>query len=447
MERALLRWPIGGMTPLRPVPMLALAVLLSGCLGGLQPPGLQGFGKGQASDDPERTRLFAAEGSTATFPVMDDLRARRSVLPVGGSYAAVAQAVVAASSGASAAGLRMARLQKEAVDKNWLPQIGPVVTLDSLGMMAAQIVAEQALLDNGRRRAERAVAAADVEVAAVSLAEDMNDRVRQGLVLYIGAEQSRAQAAVASRGVERLSAYQDMVQERVTGGLSDGSELQIVSQKRAEMHATFAGDMQEAERSLADLAALAGRPLAGVRGIEGLAVSEGMPLSVLRAKGEGARALAVARAERAGSLPGLAATASLDGAGAFRPGLRLGGTTFGFGTGAKMRALDATPDLVERQVAEAGQQAQRRMTTLAGEIAALRLRQRQGGEVLVQTMGNLDLFVEQYRAGRRSLVELVGQYDAAVRLERDQAALGYEIAWREVEGAALRGQLVDGAPM
>ena len=67
--------------------------------------------------------------------------------------------------------------------------------------------------------------------------------------------------------------------------------------------------------------------------------------------------------------------------------------------------------------------------------------------MLVQTMGNLDLFVEQYRAGRRSLVELVGQYDAAVRLERDQAALGYEIARREVEGAALRGQLVDGAPM
>ena len=66
--------------------------------------------------------------------------------------------------------MRMARLQKEAVDKNWLPQIGPVVTLDSLGMIAAQIVAEQALLDNGRRKAERAVAAADVEVAAVSLA-------------------------------------------------------------------------------------------------------------------------------------------------------------------------------------------------------------------------------------------------------------------------------------
>ena len=330
---------------------------------------------------------------------------------------------------------------------DWLPQIGPVVTLDSLGMIAAQIVAEQALLDNGRRKAERAVAAADVEVAAVGLAEDMNDRVRQGLVLYLAAEQARAQAAVASRGVERLSAYQDMVQERVTGGLSDRSELQVVSQKRAEMQATFAGDMQAAERSLGDLAVLAGRPLAGLRGVEAMGAADAAPLSVLRAKGEGARALAVARAERAGALPGVAATASLDGEGAFRPGLRLGGVSFGFGTGAKFRALDATPELVERQIAEAGQAAERRIITLQGESAELRLRQSQGAEVLRQTMGNLDLFVEQYRAGRRSLVELVGQYDAAVRLERDQAALGYEIARREVEGAALRGQLVDGAPM
>lgn len=446
MERRLPRWS-DRVAFLRPTLMLTVAVLLSGCLGGLQPPGLQGFGRGQASDDPERTRAFAAEGSTAAFPVVDELRARRSVVPAGGSYAAVAQAVVMASTGASAAELRMARLQKDAVDKNWLPQIGPVVTLDSLGMIAAQIVAEQALLDNGRRKAERAVAAADVEVAAVSLAEDMNDRVRQGLTLYIDAEQARARAAVASRGVERLSAYQDMVQERVSGGLSDRSELQVVIQKRAEMQATFAGDMQAAERAMGDLAVLAGRPLAGLRGVDPMGAADAVPLAVLRAKGEGARALAMARAERAGALPGLVATASLDGEGAFAPGLRLGGAMFGFGTGAKIRALDATPELVERRIAEAAQEAERRITTLSGEIAELRLRQSQGTEVLRQTMGNLDLFVEQYRAGRRSLVELVGQYDAAARLERDQAALGFDIARREVEIAALRGQLVDGRPM
>lgn len=424
----------------------ALAVLLSGCLGGLQPPGLQAFGKGRAAEDAGRMQAFANPGSTAGFPLIDDLRARRSVVPPAGPFGQVAAAVLSGSSGATVAQLQMARLQKEAVDKNWLPQIGPVVTLDSLGAVAAQIVAEQALLDNGRRRAERAVAAADVEVAAVSLAEDRNDRVRQGLQLYLAAEQARAQAAVASRGVERMAAYQDMVQERVDGGLSDLSELQVVSQKRAEMQATYAGDMQMAERSMADLAALAGRPLAGLRGLDALGAGTAVPLAVLRAQGEGARKLAMAEADRAGSLPGLVATGSFE-EGGFKPGLRLGGATFGFGTGAKLRALEATPDLVARQVADAEQTAQRRLTTLQGEIAELRLRQTQGAEVLRQTMANLDLFVERYKAGQASLLELVGQYDGAVRLERDQAALVYEIAEREVEMAALRGQLVDGAPM
>ncbi|WP_159082510.1 TolC family protein [Paragemmobacter aquarius] len=446
MERPVLRWSDRVASP-RLALMLTVAVLLSGCLGGLQPPGFQGIGRGQAPDKPEQTRLFAAEGSTAAFPVMDDLRSRQSVLPAGGSYAAVAQAVMLASGGASAAELQMAKLQKEAVDKNWLPQIGPVVTLDSLGVMAAKLVAEQALLDNGRRRAERAVAAADVEVAAVSLAEDTNDRVRQGLELYIAAEKARAQAAVASRGVERLSAYQDMVQQRVTGGLSDRSELQVVSQKRAEMQATYSGDMQSAERSLNDLASLAGRPLAGLRGIEPLGQGRAEPLSVMRAKSEGARVLALARAERAGSLPGLAATASLDGGGSFLSGLQLGGANIGFGTGAKLRALNATPDLVERRFAEARLESGQRIDSLGGEIAELRLRRSQGAEVLRQTMGNLDLFVEQYKAGLRSLVELVGQYDAALRLERDQVALDYEIARREVEVAAMQGLLVHGAPM
>lgn len=438
-------WSVGGAAQRLPA-ALALAVLLSGCLGGLQAPGLQGFGKGRAPAGDTERKDFAAEGSTATnSDVIADLRARRSVVPAGGSYAAVAQAVLMASSGAAAAQLQMARLNAQAMDKNWLPSIGPVVTLDSLGVMAAQIVAEMALIDNGRRKAERAVAAADVDVAAVTLAADQNDRVRQGLELYIKAEQARAQAAVAQRGVERLSAFQQMVDERVGGGLSDRSEAQIALQKKAEMQATYASDMQAAARSLDELAMLAGRPLAGLRGVDSLGPAAATPLSVLKAQGEGARAVAVARAARAGVLPGVSATASVDGEGALQSGLRLGGAGIGFGTGARLRALNATPELVGRQVAQARQDAARRIGTLEGEIAELRTRQAQGAEVLRQTMGNLDLFVEQYRGGRRSLLELVGQYDAALRLERDQTALGYEIALREVEIAAVRGVLVDGA--
>ena len=68
-------------------------------------------------------------------------------------------------------------------------------------------------------------------------------------------------------------------------------------------------------------------------------------------------------------------------------------------------------------------------------------------EVLRQTTGNLELFTEQYKVGRRSLLELVSQYDAYARLERDQASLRYDIALLQLEIARDRGLLVDGARM
>ena len=52
------------------------------------------------------------------------------------------------------------------------------------------MVVEQVLFDNGRKKAERDYAAADVEVAAVTLAQDTNKRVLAGLELYISAQEA-----------------------------------------------------------------------------------------------------------------------------------------------------------------------------------------------------------------------------------------------------------------
>jgi outer membrane protein, adhesin transport system len=45
--------------------------------------------------------------------------------------------------------------------------------------VVAGIMVSQAIFDNGARAAERDFARADVEVAAVALAQDSNDRVRR----------------------------------------------------------------------------------------------------------------------------------------------------------------------------------------------------------------------------------------------------------------------------
>lgn len=422
--------------------MTGLVMMLSGC-GGLEMPSMLRMG-----DHPSAPAAASFAPQGAASALIADLQARRSVLPVGGPFAQVADAVLAADAGAAAAELRVARLKAEARSKNWLPQIGPQVSLTSLSGLVAGLLVEQALFDNGRRKAERAFAAADVEVAAVGLSAAINQRVYEGLVYYVNAERARAQAAVAGKGAARLAEFENIMAQRVEGGLSDRSEQQVLQQRTAEMQATLASDRQAEASAMAELTALTGQPMGHVQGMESLAAGPAPePLSVVRMRGEGARAIAQARAERAGMLPGLAATAGI-GSDGVNPGLAMTGAgLLNPGAGAAMAALDQTADVIDRQIATAAETANRRVVALESQIATLSTRQAQGAEVLRQTAGNLELFTEQYKVGRRSLLELVSQYDAYARLERDQASLRYDIALLQLEIARDRGLLVDGARM
>jgi len=427
--------------PARPLAALGLATLvLAGCVSG---------GDGIASRMSLRPADAAGAKTEGGSALISGLQARRSVLPLGGAYAKVTDAVLEADAGAAAAELRIARLRSDARAKNWLPQLGPAVTLSSLNGLAAGLLLEQALFDHGKRKAERAYAAADVEVAAVSLSTDINQRVFEGLTHYVNAERARAQGAVAARATERLAGFADIMRQRVDGGLSDRSEMQVIAQKLSEMQATAAADHEAEISAMAELAAMTATPVDSLRGIDQLAVSGNTtePLALVKARSEGARSIAESRIARAGLMPSLTANTDLTSDGV-DPGLRLGGSgLLGWGTKEELAALDATTDVVDRRATEAGETAERRIVALERQIAQYQSQATQGATVLAQTAGNLDLFTEQYKLGRRTLLELVGQYDSYARLERDQASLGYGIALLELEIARDRGLLVDGARM
>lgn len=444
----------GGIPPARPPRTLVFsgamlaAALLAGCVGTT------------AQNEAEMASRMSLSpntvaGSTGASPseagstLIADLQARRSVLPLGGAYAKVADAVLEADAGTAGAELRIARLRSEARAKNWLPKLGPSVTLTSLNGLAAGLLLEQALFDHGKRKAERAYAAADVEVAAVTLSSDINQRVYEGLSHYIKAERARTQGALSARANDRLQGFATVMRQRVEGGLSDNSEQHIITQHLAEMQATAAIDREAEISAMAELAAMAAPGIDGVRGIDRLSVlgNGAEPLSVVKARGEGQRSIAESKIARAGLMPSLSANADLTADG-LDPGLRLGGSgLLGMGTREEFAALDATADVVARRNAEAAETAQRRIVSLERQIAQMESRMAQGAAVLAQTEANLELFVEQYKLGRRSLLELVGQYDSFARLERDQASLKYEIALLEIEIARDRGLLVDGARM
>ena len=165
----------------RPLLACLVTALLSGCLD-------QGGGGGVArmlmpDPAPVGEGLGAGVQGAETSVVLDDLMARRSALQRGSVLDRVAGAVLVADTRAAQAELRSARLRARAQSRNWLPSIGPQASLSSLGSVVAMLVVEQVLFDNGRKLAERDFAKADVEVAAVSLVQDSNDRVLTALTL------------------------------------------------------------------------------------------------------------------------------------------------------------------------------------------------------------------------------------------------------------------------
>lgn len=431
-------------------PALIALCLMAACVGsnvgGKETPSML---SSTAADLPEAAH-GAARSQLIASQLIAGLMARKSVLPAGGPYDRVAGAVMAASAGVAEAELRVAQLKAEARSKNWLPSIGPSVNLTSLSSVAASLMLEQPLFDNGRRKAERDYAAADVEVAAATLSTAQNLRVFSGLSYYVEAERARAQAAISHNAGQKLQEFAGIMSKRVAGGLSDRSEQQVLAQKLAEMQATLSADQQTEAAALADLGALTAGALGEVHGLDSLtAVEPGLaePLSVIKARGEGARTNAQAQMQIADLKPGIKASAGLSQDGV-APGVRLsGGTLLSPGSKSDMEALRQTPDLVDRQTAEAAESANRKLISLQTKRATLLARQSSGAEVVRQTADNLDLFTRQYKVGRRTLLELVSQYDSFARLQRDQASLAYEIALTELEMARDLGVLVDGARM
>lgn len=426
---------------------LSVALLLSGCLAGNEPATKRGFDPQESSPSAGGSGALAPQTEVAS-KLIADLQSRQSILPPDGSYSQVAASVIEASKGASVAELRVARLKAQARARNWLPQIGPSINLTSLAGLATSLLLEQALFDNGRRKAERSHAAADVEIAAVTLASELNQRVYDGLSHYVLAEKARAQIAVSQRAVTRLAEYDAIISERLAGGVADRSEQQVIRQHLTEMQATLAADREALTSAMAELAAMSVGSLDGLQGLDALPPDGGSPepLSVVRVRGEGRLLVAEANIERAEMLPGLRASAGMGGGG-IAPGLQLGGGLMNAGTRANIDALAATGKVAGRRTAQAAEDAARRIVTLERRIATLKSRETEGRAVLKQAADNLDLFAQQYKAGRRTLLELVSQYDAFARLDRDQTGLRHEAALLRLEIARDRGQLVDGARM
>lgn len=420
---------------------IAMIAMTAGCMGG---------GDGAVSRmklDPLDGALVGGDAETAEAQsvVINALKARRSVLPEDGPFRAVATPVLAANSRAAESELRSARLRAEAQSKNWLPTLGPNVSLTSLSDAVASIVLDAVIYSGGRKKAEREFAKADVEVAAVNMAIDTNARVHTAMMLYLRGQEAQETAQMLAAALEDMKQFEWIMTERVNGGISDRSDLSVIRHKLARMQADYTTEIETAKSAVSELEAMSVKKLGDVRGVSRFEVPKDAvrPLEVLLAEAEKSRAVANAKIDRAGFLPTVRASADSSGGGV--TGAIAPENPIGLGMGASLEAIKATEEAAGRRVAQAREEAGRNLAKLEAQADALA---RQAGEaeaLKTQARANLDLFQQQYDAGQRQVMDVVGVYESYAAQARTAIERKYAVSRAQLDRAELLGVLVDGS--
>lgn len=390
--------------------------------------------------------LQAAREEAETSVIIDELMDRRSALPAGSAFAQVGDAVLKAYARASESELKAARLRAQAASKNWLPRIGPVVTLSSLSDIVTQLAVDMVLFDHGRKKAERDFAKADVELAAVTLSEDTNERVLTALSLYLDAAEARERMALETRTLKDMKRFEWIMDERVKGGVSDMSDLNVLRQKLAEIQSRLSAAQEAEATALAELNAMSAKPLNTVTGLADVRVGgfDARPLDVLRAEAQRDRDIAQAKVDRANILPGVNAGGTLGSGGTGVTVTAGQDSLLGVGTGASLQAIKAVEEASARRVSQATEDATREISRLESRLKALGRQVGEASQLTQAAKANLDLFQSQYDAGQRQVMDVVGVYETYAEQQSRRVALKFELALTRLQLAREMGLLADG---
>ena len=427
----------------RGLAFFSMAMLLSGCMQGMT-------GDGSLSERLSSARLGLAseqnKDTTTIEPsaIIQSLQSCSSAIRPGTAYATIAAATLASDARVAEAELRAARLRSAATDKNWMPSIGPAISLTSLGDMVANLVVEAVIFDNGKKKAERAMARAEVEVAAVSLVSDGNERVYEALDLYLTALEGGESQRLNREALLDMRRFRWIMNERVKGGVSDMSDLTILAQKIAEIESSMKDAQDKRDTALAELSAMTDRDLSDLNGIGALDMSAGNieTLGVVAAKVQSKRDQAAADMERAGNLPSIVASAS-GGSNDVVGGIRTEGL-FDFGRKDRNQALDAEEEVLARRVKEAEEASQRKIRSYEAKLTAAQRAYQEAVRLSKQAKSNLDLFQSQYEAGQRQVMDVVGVYETFARQQHTMNTQRFLAAKYEVLIAREYGVLVAG---
>jgi adhesin transport system outer membrane protein len=224
------------------------------------------------------------------------------------------------------------------------------------------------------------------------------------------------------------------------------SDLTILRQKLSEIRASHEAAVEREATSLSELNAMSIKPLTDLRGVPGIPVNgfAGEPLVVIRAEAEKTRTIAKAKVERGAQLPGLSAGGTI-GEGS-NLGLRVkSDQLLGFGTKASLEAIALAEETATRNVRQSVEDSSRDLRRLEKQIIAKTRQANEAATLAAQAKRNLDIFQEQYDAGQRQVMDVVGVYETYARQQQSQVVLKYDVVRLRIEMAQIQGVLADGS--
>ncbi len=167
-------------------------------------------------------------------------------------------------------------------------------------------------------------------------------------------------------------------------------------------------------------------------------------LEVIKADAESKRAIAQATVERAGQLPGLSATGGISTSGNSASLDISTETGIGFGTGKRIEAIESTKETAKRQIAEAREDAARSESRLRREIDSLARQESEANSLAREGRQTYKLFEAQFRAGQRSVLEVVDTYEQSTYRALDGIDAKYDKILTQLKLARDMGLLANG---
>jgi adhesin transport system outer membrane protein len=419
-------------TTIQRLPLLAICLALTAC----------------GNSNPVEGTVFplSSDAQVETSPVIVGLQHRKSALPEGSPAQRIATATLSASTAPGAAELRLAKINADIEAKNWLPTFGPNISLSSLESVASSLLVDAVLFDNGYKRAQREYAVTDVEVAAVNLAIEANDRILEALSALVDLEEAEEEAEISARALKVLDGYAAKSGQRVAQGYSALAEQSEIEQSLSEVRLIHDEARQEALNARRSLTLLGvdDIPSTSSSRLPAPSTASYTPLSVALASAKANRTVAQAKMDRASTFPVFGSTSDISSSGSSTVFV-VSGSGMGVTTAAASGPFDASKEAAGQSVIHARSEASRLIDSLESGIKSLETRRSGYMTRLKDSNSRFNLYLDQFTAGSQDLTDLVDAYMAKVTLELEAARVGHDITRARYELLHAYGALFDGS--